>query len=124
MSSTSVTPDQDAIVSEIDISAPPERVFKALSDASELKRWFTSPEAPVQVWEMEPRVGGRYRYATAKGSIVVNDVCEFECRGEIVEYDPPRVLAYTWFANWHDDVKQRTLVRWDSRPREPARTSR
>ena len=52
---------------------------------------------------MDPRPGGRYRYATEKGSIVVNNVSEFECHGEILEYDPPRVLVYTWIANWHDD---------------------
>ena len=36
MASTIVTPDQDSIVGEIDIAAPPERVFKALTDAGEL----------------------------------------------------------------------------------------
>jgi uncharacterized protein YndB with AHSA1/START domain len=40
-------------------------------------------------------------------------VSEFECHGEIVEYDPPRVLAYTWLANWHDDASRRTIVRWE-----------
>ena len=31
MATIIVTPDQDAVVSEIEIAAPPERVFKALS---------------------------------------------------------------------------------------------
>jgi uncharacterized protein YndB with AHSA1/START domain len=113
MTTTVVNPDQDAIVSEIDIAAPPERVFKALTDASELKRWFTNPECPAKVWEMDARVDGAYRYATEKGSTVVNGVDEFVCHGHIVEYDPPRVLAYTWYANWHDDSTRRTLVRWE-----------
>jgi uncharacterized protein YndB with AHSA1/START domain len=60
---------------------------------------------------------GRYRYATEKGSIVVNNVSEFECHGEILEYDPPRVLVYTWIANWHDDVKRSTVVRWELTPK-------
>ncbi|HUO13391.1 MAG TPA: SRPBCC domain-containing protein [Verrucomicrobiae bacterium] len=115
MAST-VTPDQDAIISEIDIAAPPERVFRALSDASELKRWFSSPECPVKSWRMDARLGGRYGYATEKGSFVVNGVSEFECHGEIVEFDPPRVLAYTWFGNWHDDVNCRTVVCWQLAP--------
>ena len=114
--STSITPDQDAIVSEIDIAAPPARVFQALTTAAELKRWFTSPECPAKSWEMDPRLGGRYSYATEAGSVVVNGVREFECHGEIVEYDPPRVLAYTWLANWHDDVARRTVVRWELTP--------
>jgi uncharacterized protein YndB with AHSA1/START domain len=107
------TPSQDAIVSEIQIAAPPERVFKALSDAGELQSWFRSPECPVKFWKMDARVGGHYSYVTQKGSIVVNGVCEFECQGEILECDPPHLLAYTWIANWHDDPKSHTVVRWE-----------
>jgi uncharacterized protein YndB with AHSA1/START domain len=117
MSTTTVSPDQDAVVSEIEIAAPPGRVFQALTNAAELKRWFTSPECPVKFWEMDARVGGQYRYATEKGSIVVNNVSEFKCQGKIVEYDPPRVLAYTWIANWHDDVARHTIVRWELTPK-------
>jgi uncharacterized protein YndB with AHSA1/START domain len=62
-----LTPDQDAVISEIEIAAPPARVFQALTTAGELKRWFTSPECPAQVWEMDPRPGGRYHYVTEKG---------------------------------------------------------
>jgi len=108
--------DQDAVISEIDMAAPAERIFKALTDAGELKRWFTSPECPVKFWQMEARVGGRYAYETEKGSIVVNGVSEFECHGEIVECDPPRLLVYTWIANWHDDTARRTVVRWELTP--------
>lgn len=111
-----ITPDLDAIISEIDIAAPPARVFQALTTASELKRWFTSPECPAKLWEMDPRPGGLYRYATEKGSVVVNGVNEFECHGEILEFDPPRLLVYTWLANWHDDIARRTVVRWELTP--------
>ena len=78
MTTTIVTPDQDAIVGEIHIAAPPQRVFRALTDSAQLMRWFNSPECPVKFWEMDARLGGRYRYATQKGSIVVNNVSEFE----------------------------------------------
>jgi uncharacterized protein YndB with AHSA1/START domain len=116
MSTTIVTPDQDAIVSEVQIAAPPARVFQALTDPAQLTRWFSSPECPVHHWEMDARPGGRYSYTTEKGSIVVNGVSEFKCHGEIVEFDPPRVIAYTWFGNWHDDPKHRTVVRWELTP--------
>lgn len=116
MRATSITTDQDAVVSEIQISAPPERVFRALTDPGELKRWFNSGECPVKFWKMDARLGGRYRYATEKGTVVVNHVSEFECGGEITEYDPPRALAYTWIANWHDDKASRTIVRWELTP--------
>lgn len=100
MQASIITEDQDSIVSEIHIDAPPERVFKALTDAGQLKRWFSSPECPTKLWEMDPRLDGAYRYATEKGTIVVNGVSEFECHGHITEFDPPRALAYTWYANW------------------------
>jgi uncharacterized protein YndB with AHSA1/START domain len=116
MSTTRSTPNQDAIVSEIEIAAPADRVFQALTTAGELTRWFTSPECPVKFWEMDARLGGRYGYATQPGSTVVNGVREFLCHGEILEYDPPRVLVYTWIANWHDDVAHRTVVRWELTP--------
>jgi uncharacterized protein YndB with AHSA1/START domain len=108
-----VTPDLDAIVSEIDVAAPPERVFRALTDGGELKRWFTSPECPVKYWEFDARPGGKYGYATETGTIVVNGVSEFECHGEILEYAPPRLLVYSWIANWHADKSCRTIVRWE-----------
>jgi uncharacterized protein YndB with AHSA1/START domain len=117
MSTTSTIPDQDAIVTEIEIAAPPERVFQALTDSAQLKRWFNDPACPIKFWEMDPRLGGRYRYATEKGSIVVNNVREFECHGEILDYDPPRILAYTWIANWHDDPARRTVARWELAPK-------
>ena len=112
-----ITADQDAIVSEIDISAPPERVFKALTDPAQLQRWFTNPECPAKSWEMDPRPGGHYRYETEAGSIVVNNVRQFKCHGEILEVDPPRLLVYTWIANWHDDASSRTIVRWELTPK-------
>jgi len=118
MTTTIVTPDQDTIIAEIQIAAPPERVFKAISDEGDLMRWFTSPECPVQRWKMDARAGGRYSYVTEKGSIVVNGVSKFECYGDIVEFDPPRVLAYTWFANWHDDPDGTTMVRWELTPKQ------
>ena len=113
MPATTITPEQDAIISEIEISAPPARVFQALTDAGELKRWFGSPECPVKFWNFDARPGGKYGYATQKGKIVVNGISEFECHGEILEIDPPRLLVYSWIANWHDDTARRTVVRWE-----------
>ncbi len=113
---STVTSNDDAIVAEIQIAAQPDRVFKALTDPKALMRWFNSPECPVKFWEMDARPGGRYRYATEKGTIVVNNVSEFECHGEILEIDPPRLLVYSWIANWHDDKSRRTIVRWELTP--------
>jgi uncharacterized protein YndB with AHSA1/START domain len=115
-SKTSMTADQDCVISEIIIAAPPGRVFKAITDPDELLRWFTDPGCPAIAWEMDARHGGRYRHATGKGTAVVNGVSEFECHGEILELDPPRLLVYTWIANWHNDKSRRTVVRWELTP--------
>lgn len=116
MPTAMVSPDLDAVVSEIDVAAPPERVFRALTDSGELTRWFRSSECPPKFWKFDPRAGGKYGYATEKGTLTVNGVSEFECHGEVLEYVPPHLLIYTWIANWHEDPSHRTVVRWDLTP--------
>jgi uncharacterized protein YndB with AHSA1/START domain len=111
-----VTADQDAILCEIEIAAPPSRVFEALTNPEQLVRWFTDASCPVKFWKMDARKGGAYSYATEKGSFEVNGVSDFECHGEILEYDPPRLLVYTWIGNWHLDPQRETLVRWELTP--------
>jgi uncharacterized protein YndB with AHSA1/START domain len=36
--------------------------------------------------------------------------------GEILELDPPRLLVYTWLANFHNDLNHRSIVRWELTP--------
>jgi len=104
---------EDAVTEEIHIAARPERVFKALTDQGELVRWFTCTTGPVHQWEMEARVGGRYRYFISQEAASANGVQAFECHGEILEFDPPRLLEYTWIADWHADKQRGTVVRWE-----------
>jgi uncharacterized protein YndB with AHSA1/START domain len=106
-----VTPDQDTIVTEIDIAAPAELVFKGICDAEVVRR-----RAPyLDVFEMDLRVGGKWHLEMTMPkphhgvSVVKHD-------GEILELDPPRLLVYTWFANFHSDPKHRSLVRWELTP--------
>lgn len=116
MASVAITPNADAINGEIHIAAPPDRVFQALTDPKQLMRWFTSPECTAKYWEMDPRVGGRYSYAKQKEAAVVKSANEFQCHGEILELDPPRLLVYSWIAKWHEDTSRRTVVRWELAP--------
>ena len=109
-------PEQDAIVSEIEIAAPPERVFKALTDEKQLGIWWTDGACPIKLFEMDARPGGRWRFLTQAGDIEVNGVRAFEAHGEILEYMPPRMLVYTWIANWHDNPAQTTVVSWELVP--------
>ena len=46
----------------------------------------------------------------------MSGVDEFECHGEIMEFDPPHLLVYTWIGNWHADKQRKTVVRWELTP--------
>ena len=119
MSSPQITTGQDSIVTEIEVAAPPQRVFTALTDPKQLMLWWRGEDTcTAKLWEMDSRVGGRWRFETADptGKIIVNGISDFKANGEILEYDPPRVLAYTWIANWHNQPGRTTLVRWELTP--------
>jgi uncharacterized protein YndB with AHSA1/START domain len=119
MSSARITTGQDSIVTEIEIAAPAERVFSALTDPKQLMQWWRGEDScTAKLWEVDPRAGGRWRFKTAEPNpeISVNGVSDFRANGEILEYDPPRVLAYTWIANWHDHPGRTTVVRWELTP--------
>jgi uncharacterized protein YndB with AHSA1/START domain len=79
-------------------------------------RWFTDPSCPVKVWEIDARKGGRWRSANHPSTKALNGVNEFRAGGEILEIDPPRLLVYTWHANWHEDPSLATVVRWELQP--------
>ena len=113
MATAILTSDEDAIVSEIQIASPPERVFQALIDPKQVMRWWTSKECQIEAFSMDAKPGGRWRYDTKQSNLNVNGVTKFHCEGEVLEFDPPRLLAYTWIANWHDRPTQRTVVRWE-----------
>ena len=100
MAQAVITPNQDAIVNEIEIAAPPERVFQALTQADQLVQWWTSETCPREFWQMDVRRGGRWHFKNKpSATMAINGVNVFEAIGEILEFDPPRVLVYTWIAN-------------------------
>ena len=115
LAATIITPDQDSVVSEIHIAAPPERVFQALIDPKQVMQWWTG-ECQIESFDLEAKKGGRWTYDTKKSKLDVNGVSKFHCDGEVLEYDPPRLLSYTWIADWHDDKSRRTVVRWELTP--------
>jgi uncharacterized protein YndB with AHSA1/START domain len=103
----------DAVVLEIDIDASPERVFRALTDPQELSAWWNEgSDSGGQAWELDARVGGHW-----KTSGVSKSMGAWETWGQIVELDPPRVLAMTW----HERLDKprpfgETLVRYELEP--------
>ncbi len=121
------TPEQDAVSQEIDIAAPPDRVFRALTDAKQLFTWWgAEPSVELTAFEMDARTGGKYLYrCKPKPAADFGEVGEqlkksgsgeFICQGEVLEFDPPRLLVWSWIANWHEHPQARTIVRWELTP--------
>jgi uncharacterized protein YndB with AHSA1/START domain len=80
------------------LAAPPERVWRALTDPAALGAWFWPPRLEPAA-EVDLAVGGRYRIAGPGAGIAV--------AGTYRELDPPRRLACTW--RW-DGEDAETLV--------------
>ena len=112
MANVSITPDRDALISEVEISAPPDHVFEALVNREHVSQWSNSESYKLVHWELDARIGGKWRSTSRE----TTSSKLFDHWGEIVEVDRPRVLAYTWFANWHSDQSHPTMVRWELTP--------
>src|SRR5262249_52277186 len=117
MATTYITSERDAVISEVVIQAPPDRVFRALTERDQALQWGSSEEFVLTKWEMDTRLGGKWTFI-AKQAAAEGEYAGIELvhHGEIVEFDPPRVLAYTWFASWHSNPLHETVVRWELSP--------
>jgi uncharacterized protein YndB with AHSA1/START domain len=118
---------QDAIVQEIEIAASPQRVFQALTDAAQLKDWWgREPSVELYRFDMEGQKGGNWGFECfgAAGhdhgevgkQLQHNGRPYFEAHGEVLECDPPRLLVWSWIANWHEHPAHATTVRWELTP--------
>jgi uncharacterized protein YndB with AHSA1/START domain len=112
MATITVTPDQDTIVAQVFIAAPPERVFQALTDPDQRRQWwgqqglYRSTESYSDL-----RPGGKWG-----GGGVGADGKPFHVEGEYLEINPPRRLVYSWKASWAHPLN--TTVYWDLEPQE------
>lgn len=96
------------ILATVEIAAPPERVFRALS-SDEITQWWGSPDLyrTTEYWA-DLRVGGSWR-ASGRGA----DGKPFSVGGEFLEIDPPRALVQTWKPEWdggHETTLRYTLA--------------
>ena len=102
--------DGGVIKAEIEIAAPPDRVFRSLTDPAELEAWWGSDELyRTTEWTIDLRPGGKWSTVAfgADGSRMTVD-------GEYLEVDPPRRLLHTWRPSWDDYAE--TTVRYDLVP--------
>jgi uncharacterized protein YndB with AHSA1/START domain len=86
------------ILATVDIAAPPERVFQALSTAEVVQWWGSAELYQTTEWTGDLRVGGAWT-ARGKGA----DGVAFSVGGEFLEVSPPRKLVHTWKAAWDGD---------------------
>lgn len=69
------------------LTAPPERVFRALIDSAELAGWF------AEHTEIEPWEGGAYRFW---GRYTLGAPSSAQATQRVVRIEDGRALAYTW----------------------------
>jgi uncharacterized protein YndB with AHSA1/START domain len=88
------------ILARVEIAAPPERVFRALTSADEIPRWWGQEGVyRTTKWTTDLRVGGRWR-ADGVGA----DGKAFFVEGEFLEIDAPHKLVHTWRPEWDEGV--------------------
>ena len=62
MATSAVTPDNDAVVAEVFIAAPPERVFQAITDPKQMPLWWGQQGLyRVTEWKADLRPGGKWQ---------------------------------------------------------------
>jgi uncharacterized protein YndB with AHSA1/START domain len=81
---------------ERNLAHPPQKVWRALTEPDQLREWF-----PTDIVG-EREVGARIRFVFREDAPKAEDMPELlehdpvELDGEFTEFDPPRLLAYTW----------------------------
>lgn len=110
MATISITPDQNTIIGEIFIAAPPARVFEAITDPSQMPQWWGQHGIHrLSEWKADLRPGGKWSTTGTHA-----DGTPFTIDGEYLEVDPPRLLVHTWNPSWNGPLT--TVVRWELEP--------
>jgi len=96
----------DAIEKTLELEASPERVWRAMTDAAELARWFPDDGAQLEAFPG----GCGWLSWEAHGRFAL----------EVVVFEPPRRLAWRWSHQPDRPVGDgpSTLVEWTLTPRE------
>lgn len=88
--------EEGLILARVDIAAPIERVFKALTDPAELTKWWgVEGQYRTTHAEADLREGGAWR-----SSGVSADGSEFTVVGAYRRVEPPHHIEFTWNPSW------------------------
>ncbi|HEY0318434.1 MAG TPA: SRPBCC family protein [Solirubrobacterales bacterium] len=80
---------------------PPDRVWRALTDPERQSAWHPTPA------RFEPRRGGRAHFVKGGDVPGMPD-------GVVTDYEPPRLLGYTW----GEEGPEADHLRWELRPHD------
>ena len=113
------TVSDDAIVQEVTIDSPAERIFEALTDPGKrMKWWRTEGKFQITHFESDLRPGGKW---VMRGNGMGGR--PFTVAGEYREIERPRLLVFTWLPDWYENATE-TLVRWTLEENDGATTVR
>ena len=88
---------------------PPEDVWAAITDPRAIAEWMM-PNT------FKPVLGHKFQFKTDPLPF-----CEDHIECEVVEFDPPRRLAYTWLIVWRTQARRKAepmLVSWTLSPQD------
>lgn len=92
MATAQITPDNNAVLAEIFIAAPPERVFQAFTDPAQKSQWWGAKDQyRITEFHSDLCPGGKW-----KSVGVGADGKPFQVDGEYLEVDLPRLIVHTW----------------------------
>jgi|CZKU01.1.fsa_nt_gi uncharacterized protein YndB with AHSA1/START domain len=98
--------DGDIVLATVDVAAPPERVFRALT-TDEMERWWGAPGVyTIEAWKADLRVGGAW-------SLVIRlpDGTALPASGEILQVDAPSKLVQTRRYDWDHPTLGRRVTK-------------
>jgi len=104
-----IPPDGVDHVYSIFINAPPERIWRAITDGDETVQYYYGTRVSSD-WN----VGSPIRYDYPNGTVAAD--------GEVIATDPPRRLEITFHARWDPEIEAEGAVRqvWEIEPGERA----
>jgi uncharacterized protein YndB with AHSA1/START domain len=85
------TPGEPIIEMRRFVKAPPELVYRVLTEGEFLRRWWGPRRLETTECHVDLRVGGRWRIVHR-----APDGAEFAFHGEFLELDPPHRRVSTW----------------------------
>ena len=87
---TTKTETTDAVVLERTFNAPVGRVWKALTDADQMRQWY------FDLKEFKPEVGFEFEFVVEHEGTTYHHLCR------VTEVIPQKKIAYTWRYHGHE----------------------